>query len=138
MLMATGHHGTKWGYAGGTKSASPGIHRIDEYGDETIFTSRDGNKYRMFSGGEKVLNAKASDFLYNFANNGTEILKKIISAVTGQGILGMISSGARSAEITLGDIIINGNTDKETVSEIRRAQREQVDLVLRSFNKLKA
>ena len=123
------------GYAAGTRSAIPGIHSVDERGDEYIFQSSDGSRYRLFNGGEKVLNARATNFLYDFANNGSQILQKLMNAVTGTG-LGAIRPVQNNVQLVTGDIIINGNTDKETVSEIRRAQRDAVDLVLRQFNKL--
>lgn len=122
------------GYAAGTRSALPGVHSVDERGDEYIFQSSDGSRYRLFSGGEKVLNARATNFLYDFANNGSQILQKLINAVSGGG-LGAIRPIQNNVQLVTGDIIINGNTDKATISEIRRAQRESVELVLRQFNK---
>ena len=123
------------GYAAGTRSALPGVHSVDERGDEYIFQSSDGSRYRLFSGGEKVLNARATNFLYDFANNGSQILQKLISAVSGVG-LGAIRPIQNNVQLVTGDIIINGNADKSTISEIRRAQRESVEMVLREFNKL--
>ena len=127
----------KQGYASGTSNATPGLHKIDELGDETIFSSRDGNKYKMFSGGEKVLNARASDFLYNFANSGGEMIRRAIGNAVSSGLYNLFAHG-NGVEIRTGDIIIEGNADKATVSEIRRAQREQVEMMLKSFNRLKA
>lgn len=124
------------GYATGTSYATAGWHSIDEKGKETIFESSDGTKYKMFTGGEKVLNAKASNFLYDFANKGSEILEKIIQGFTGKGGIGSIMQPSVSAEVTMGDIIIQGNADQRTVSEIRRAQRENVADILKTFNKL--
>jgi len=123
------------GYASGTRNAIPGLHSIDEHGDEFVFQSTDGNRYRLFSGGEKVLSSKATNFLYDFANNGSQILQKLINSVSGGG-LGTIRPVQNNVQLVTGDIIINGNADKATVSEIRRAQRESVELVLRQFNKL--
>lgn len=124
------------GYATGTNYATAGWHSIDEKGKETIFESSDGTKYKMFAGGEKVLNAKASDFLYNFANKGSEILEKIIQGFAGKSSINSVMPPSVSAEITMGDIIIQGNADQRTVSEIRRAQRENVADILKTFNKL--
>ena len=122
------------GYAAGTQNAIKGLHRIDESGSETVFQSKDGNKYMMFSGGEMVLDAESSNFLYKFATKGREIFNNIIGAVS-KGISN-ISSKTSNPEINMGDIIINGNADKATISEIRRAQRESVDMLLKEFNKL--
>lgn len=124
------------GYAKGTRKATPGLHRIDELGVETIFESADGSRYKMFSGGEKVLNAKASNFLYDFANGGNDILIKLIKSLFDNNSLNNISTSNNYNEINMGDIIVKGNTDKQTVSEIRRAQRESLTEMLKSFNNL--
>ena len=39
-------------------------------------------------------------------------------------------------EINMGDIVVQGSADTRTVSEIRRAQRESVDFMLKEFTKL--
>lgn len=122
------------GYASGTKNAIPGLHLVNEFGDEAIFKSSNGNKYRMFSGGEKVLNARATDFLYAFADAGSKLSgSDMAGANTVRGIINPFSTGA----IHMGDIIINGNADNATVSEIRRAQRESINILLKEFRKLK-
>lgn len=121
------------GYKKGTKSATPGLHRINEEGNEAIFKSGDGNTYRMFSGGEKVLNAKATNFLYDFAMAGAEILDKMKGAAS--DTFRNIGAVNQPIDISMGDIIINGNTDQQTVSDIRRAQREQINDVLKAFNR---
>lgn len=121
------------GYKKGTKSATPGLHRINEEGNEAIFKSGDGNTYRMFSGGEKVLNAKATNFLYDFAMAGAEILGKMKGAAS--DTFRNIGTVNQPIDISMGDIIINGNTDQQTVSDIRRAQREQINDVLKAFNR---
>lgn len=124
------------GYAKGTRKATPGLHKIDEIGDETIFTSSDGSKYKMFSGGEKVLNARASEFLYDFANSGGEVIKKILKNILPGTIFDKIMPINNNNQINTGDIIINGNADNKTVSEIRRAQRAEVSFILKELNKL--
>ena len=122
------------GYASGTSSASSGIHEIDEKGSETIFESADGRKYKLFTGGEKVLSAKASDFLYRFATRGAELFDRMFGAP------GMTHTpafaGAGGIAITQGDIIIEGNADRATVSEIRRAQRDSVNYMLKELTRL--
>ena len=124
------------GYASGTVNATPGLHEVDEIGAEYIFTSSNGNRYRVFSGGEKVLNARATDFLYNFAVTGgrtlTNILEKIVSATIPRNI----DNSPRIADIAMGDIIIQGNADERTVSEIRRAKRDEMQWILKEFNKM--
>ena len=87
----------------------------------------------MFSGGEKVLPAKATGFLYEFAMAGAEILDKLKgSAADTFANRGVIN---QPITVTMGDIIINGDAAQATVSEVRRAQREQVNDVLKAFGR---
>lgn len=126
------------GYATGTDNATPGWHELFEGDlDEYIFTSGDGSRYRMFSGlGDKVLNARATDFLYQFANSGGSILTQMIADLLKRSGLSNISKPVQAIEINAGDVIVEGNADMKTVSEIRRAQRESLNFVLKSLNSL--
>ncbi|MDO4842124.1 MAG: hypothetical protein Q3982_05550 [Phoenicibacter congonensis] len=124
------------GYASGTRNATPGLHAVDELGAEYLFKSSDGNHYRVFSGGEKMLSAKATDFLYEFANSGKDILAKIAKSATEAGSMDKIRPIVNNNEIHMGDITIQGNADRATVSEIRRAQRDSLETMLREFNRL--
>lgn len=124
------------GYASGTRNATKGVHRVDERGPEWLFTSSDGNKYRIFSGGEKVLDAAGTNFLYNFANSGG---RSMISAMSGFGDSikrPRVNKSQNPINLSTGDVIINGNADSRTVSEIRRAQREGIDYILKEFTHL--
>ena len=123
------------GYASGTRNATKGIHAINELGMEDIFISSNGVQYKLFSGGEKVLNAKATNFLYDFANFGSKVLGNMSGNAISSSLINSIS-GSSPVQIKTGDIIINGNADSQTVSEIRRAQRESVDFMLKQFAKL--
>lgn len=124
------------GYMFGTRKAVRGLHKLDELGTETIFESADGAKYKMFTGGEKVLTAKASSFLYDFANSGGKILDKIVSAMFGNQYSNDVIRPGTNVEVHMGDINISGNATRETVSEIRRAQRDAVENMLKEFNRL--
>jgi len=136
LANATGYrYPSGGGYASGTSWAIPGLRGIDEAGSETIFESSNGRKYKMFSGGEKVLNARASDFLYRFANGGSQLLEKFVQKVTGKVPEG-IGSRVQTNAIEMGDIIIQGNADRETISQIRREQRKAVDFMLKEINSL--
>ena len=86
----------------------------------------------MFSGGEKVLTAKQTDFLYQFAKSGGTVLENIIKAATG-GNISDVTNSKMIGDIRMGDIIINGNADQKTVSQIRREQREGVNYLLTQF-----
>lgn len=124
------------GYAKGTKNATAGLHSLDELGSEYLFTSTDGNKYRVLSSGDKVLNARATDFLYEFANGGGEILGKIIKSAFGTSLFDHIQPVVNHNEIDMGDVIVQGSATQQTVSEIRRAQRDNLTEMLKSLNKL--
>lgn len=125
------------GYASGTSNALAGLHEIWEEGSEYIFTSGNGKKYRMFSGGEKVLSADATNFLYDFANNGSKVLETIVSRLIGSNSLTGISPSVYAPVVNMGDVVVQGSASERTVSEIRRAQRESVDFMLKEFRKLK-
>jgi len=124
------------GYAKGTKNATAGLHSLDELGSEYLFTSTDGNKYRVLSSGDKVLNARATDFLYEFANGGGEILEKIIKSAMGTSLFDKIAPSITNNEINMGDIVIQGNAGSKTVSEIRREQRDSISYMLKELNRL--
>lgn len=136
--MATKAKFKALGYATGTDNATPGWHELFEGDlDEYIFTSGDGSRYRMFSGlGDKVLNAGATDFLYQFANSGGSILTKMIADLFKSSGLSNISKPVQAIEVNAGNVIVEGNADMKTVSEIRRAQRENLNFVLKSLNSL--
>ena len=126
------------GYASGTANATPGWHELFEGDiDEYIFTSGDGSKYRMFSGlGDKVLNGDATDFLYDFANSGGTVLTKMLADLFKVGGFGNIAKPVQAIEIRQGDVIVQGNADMKTVSEIRRAQRDSLEFMLKELNRL--
>ena len=147
------------GYASGTRNAAAGLHKIFENGDEYIFSDQGDGKYRLFSNGEKVLDAESTNFLHDFASKkGIGIVDKIIAGVLGStdNMVARIAGSAYSSEENLsrmtrnitdnrvinnnvdmsGDINIQGNANEKTVSEIRREQRETVNLVLKEINKL--
>lgn len=126
------------GYRSGTNHSIGGLAQFDEEGDgsEYIFESSDGNRYRMFAEGSKVLNAKAADFLYNFATTGGNFLTKTLTDLLGLSGLGNMHRPVQSIEVYSGDIIVQGNASERTVSEIRRAQRDSLEFVLKELNKL--
>lgn len=123
------------GYRYGTSNATPGFHRVNEGGlEELIFSSRDGNSYRMLNGGDKVLTNKATNFLYDFANAGASILSSVTRSSHDRMSSLLGSSGG--IYITMSPITINGSADEKTVSELRRAQRSALDETLKAFNRL--
>lgn len=124
------------GYASGTKHATAGLHELYEQGAETLFVSSSGGKYRILNDGDKVFSAKATDFLYDFANSEGKVLTQMLKNVLGSSLFDNIIPPITNNEINMGDINVHGNADMKTVSEIRRAQRESVDFMLKELTKL--
>lgn len=127
------------GYATGTRSATAGLHKINEKGSEYIFSDQGDGQYRLFSSGEKVLKASAANWLYDFANSyGGGVIDNLVSKLTGvmRNIESRLVAESSPTEIHMGDIIIQGNADERTVSEIRREQRAGVKFLLKEFNRL--
>ena len=122
-------------YATGTSSATRGMHQVEEYGPEAIFVTANGNRYRLFDGGEKVLNSKATQFLYDFANSRGSFISDVLQR-SAEAIESLGHASSSIGSVAMGDIIIQGNATEKTVSEIRRAQRESVDYLLKEFRKL--
>lgn len=122
------------GLATGTPNASPGIYRFDELGTE-YYLSKDGNKYKMMSSGDKMLNAKATDFLYNFAIGKNSAIQELIERMSGANVGAGVESKVVAPIINMGDINVAGDASERTVSEIRRAQRDQMNFIIKEFNK---
>lgn len=136
------------GYASGTSSATAGWHRFDEDGSEYIMARQGGGKYRLFSDRDKVLSAPASSWLYNLAESKGGVIDSLVNEVVGNGSynsrenIRKIIQNISNDSITnnnldmSGDIIIQGNTNEKTVSEIRREKRELINFILHEFKKL--
>lgn len=126
------------GYYTGTRHATAGVREYGEHGDEVIFTSSDGSRYRIFSDGEKVLNAEATNFLYDFAMANTGNMRNAWDGLIGNILSQVAAVGTRetAVEISTGDIIIQGNADERTVSDIRRLQRDQMSHILKELRRL--
>lgn len=122
------------GYASGTKYASAGLHKVNERGNEMIFESASGTKYKLFSGGEMVLDASASKFLYQFASTAGRNIGMISTPSSKYDIA---ERNVGIGTIQTGNIIINGNVNEATVSEIRRAQRDQLETIVKEIGKLR-
>lgn len=123
------------GLATGTANASTGFYRFDEKGTE-YYLSKDGNKYKMMSSGDKMLNAKATDFLYNFAIGKNSAIQELINRMTGSAIGSGVEAKVVAPVINMGDINVAGDASEQTVSEIRRAQRDQMNYIIKEFNRL--
>ena len=121
------------GYATGTPYAKGGIANIDEKGLELILGSPDKGRYKFLNDGDKVFNAKASEFLYKWANQPGEVLSSMIKSLSAASSVSIASP----CNITVGDVVINGSADEKTVGELRRAHRQIVTDILNEFKKMK-
>lgn len=121
------------GYATGTPYAKGGIANIDEKGLELILGSPDKGRYKFLNDGDKVFNAKASEFLYKWANQPGEVLSSMIKSLSAASSVSIASP----CNITVGDVVINGSADEKTVGELRRAHKQIVTDILNEFKKMK-
>lgn len=121
------------GYAKGTPYAKGGIANIDEKGLELILGSPDKGRYKFLNDGDKVFNAKASEFLYKWANQPGEVLGSMIKSLSAASSVSIASP----CNITVGDVVINGSADEKTVGELRRAHKQIVTDILNEFKKMK-
>ena len=121
------------GYATGTPHAKGGIANIDEKGLELILGSPDKGRYKFLNDGDKVFNAKASEFLYKWANQPGEVLGSMIKSLSAASSVSIASP----CNITVGDVVINGSADEKTVGELRRAHKQIVTDILNEFKKMK-
>lgn len=121
------------GYATGTPYAKGGIANIDEKGLELILGSPDKGRYKFLNDGDKVFNAKASEFLYKWANQPGEVLSSMIKSLSAASSVSIASP----CNITVGDVVINGLADEKTVGELRRAHKQIVTDILNEFKKMK-
>ena len=121
------------GYATGTPYAKGGIANIDEKGLELILGSPDKGRYKFLNDGDKVFNAKASEFLYKWANQPGEVLSSMIKSLSAASSVSIASP----CNITVGDVVINGSADEKTVGELRRAHKQIITDILNEFKKMK-
>lgn len=121
------------GYATGTPYAKGGIANIDEKGLELILGSPDKGRYKFLNDGDKVFDAKASEFLYKWANQPGEVLSSMIKSLSAASSVSIASP----CNITVGDVVINGSADEKTVGELRRAHKQIVTDILNEFKKMK-
>lgn len=121
------------GYATGTPYAKGGIANIDEKGLELILGSPDKGRYKFLNDGDKVFNAKASEFLYKWANQPGEVLSSMIKSLSAASSVSIASP----CNITVGDVVVNGSADEKTVGELRRAHKQIVTDILNEFKKMK-
>lgn len=128
----------KFAYASGTRSSVGGFGRINEKGIEMI-ASPDGNgNYVNLMPGSYVFSAKATEFLWKLATEHSlpqAMYNSIAKSIKTQSSTPSVNI-AQPITITMGDIIIKGNADKQTVADIKKEQENTVRMVLQKIKEL--
>lgn len=125
-------------YASGTRSSIGGFGRINEKGIEMI-SAPDGNgNYVNLMPGSYVFSAKATEFLWKLATEHSlpqAMYNSIAKSIKTQSSTPSVNI-AQPITITMGDIIIKGNADKQTVADIKKEQDNTVRMVLQKIKEL--
>lgn len=125
-------------YASGTRSSVGGFGRINEKGIEMI-SAPDGNgNYVNLMPGSYVFSAKATEFLWKLATEHSlpqAMYNSIAKSIKTQSSTPSVNI-AQPITITMGDIIIKGNADKQTVADIKKQQDNTVRMVLQKIKEL--
>lgn len=125
-------------YASGTRSSVGGFGRINEKGIEMI-SAPDGNgNYIPMLPNSYVLSAKATEFLWKLATEHSlpqAMYNSIAKSIKTQSSTPSVNI-AQPITITMGDVIIKGNADKQTVADIKKQQENTVRMVLQKIKEL--
>ena len=125
-------------YASGTRSSVGGFGRINEKGIEMI-SAPDGNgNYIPMLPGSYVFSAKATEFLWKLATEHSlpqAMYNSIAKSIKTQSNTPSVNI-AQPITITMGDVIIKGNADKQTVADIKKQQENTVRMVLQKIKEL--
>ena len=125
-------------YASGTRSSVGGLGRINEKGIEMI-SAPDGNgNYIPMLPGSYVFSAKATEFLWKLATEHSlpqAMYNSIAKSIKTQSSTPSVNI-AQPITITMGDVIIKGNADKQTVADIKKQQENTVRMVLQKIKEL--
>ena len=125
-------------YASGTRSSVGGFGRINEKGIEMI-SAPDGNgNYIPMLPNSYVFSAKATEFLWKLATEHSlpqAMYNSIAKSIKTQSNTPSVNI-AQPITITMGDVIIKGNADKQTVADIKKQQENTVRMVLQKIKEL--
>lgn len=125
-------------YASGTRSSVGGFGRINEKGIEMI-SAPDGNgNYIPMLPNSYVFSAKATEFLWKLATEHSlpqAMYNSIAKSIKTQSSTPSVNI-AQPITITMGDVIIKGNADKQTVAGIKKQQENTVRMVLQKIKEL--
>ena len=125
-------------YASGTRSSVGGFGRINEKGIEMI-SAPDGNgNYVNLMPGSYVFSAKATEFLWKLATEHSlpqAMYNSIAKSIKTQSNTPSVNI-AQPITITMGDVIIKGNADKQTVFEIKKQRESDLRWILEKIKEL--
>ena len=103
--------------------------------NDGVVVTPNGNRYHLLgNNGSPFFNGSLPEFWKGSSGIGGQFMSHLFEGFVNN--FGNIKRTNQPTQITTGDIVIQGNADSKTVSEIRRAQRENVDYMLREFIKL--
>ena len=125
-------------YASGTRSSVGGFGRINEKGIEMISASDGNGNYIPMLPNSYVFSAKATEFLWKLATEHSlpqAMYNSIAKSIKTQSNTPSVNI-AQPITITVGDVIIKGNADKQTVADIKKQQENTVRMVLQKIKEL--
>ena len=125
-------------YASGTRSSVGGLGRINEKGIEMIAAPDGNGNYVNLMPNSYVFSAKATEFLWKLATEHSlpqAMYNSIAKSIQTRSSTPSVNI-AQPITITMGDIIIQGNADKQTVADIKRQQENTVRMVLQKIKEL--
>lgn len=83
---------------------------------------------------EMVLNYTDVQKLYDYIHNTPSLIQKSLQAFKPLNY-SSYTPAASSANVSMGDVIINGNATQDIVNQLKDWQKETVDLMFRTLNK---
>ena len=125
-------------YASGTRSSVGGLGRINEKGIEMIAAPDGNGNYVNLMPNSYVFSAKATEFLWKLATEHSlpqAMYNSIAKSIQTQSSAPSVNI-AQPINITMGNVIIQGNADKQTVADIKKQQENTVRMVLQKIKEL--
>lgn len=138
LVNATGYQpGTEGNEGGNYVMRNPGGMgvKIPSTSEPEVFTSSDGSTYNVLDDTEAAIQAQLEAYISNIEAARDQILENLQNQANA-ALAGLTGASMSTGAISMGNIIIQGNATADTISEIRRAQRENVDNMLTALNKL--
>ncbi len=124
-----------YSYATGTNNATGGLTRINEKGMELVATPDGHGNYVNMLPASKVLTAQQTATLMALSQGHLpQAMYNSIARSIGTKVNSpTVSNFNQPITIQMGDIVIKGNADKQTVSDIKKQQENMVRAVLQAI-----